>query len=246
VSNYTTEVRYICEMFAGLQESKGYTDVDAIIKKARPLVFNFDYTLFDPLYKPQLETKILRHYYTREIGFETIALWQLKLQTKLNEILPYYNQLYQSAQLRFEPFYDTDFRTDYAGKANFKNDGTYATDSTTDRDSEYDTVARSLYSDTPQGALNGVENEEYLTSANKDLGNGTNNQTTTVDSDSTRAETGKSENEHNEHIYGKRGVTSYSKMLQEYRETFLNIDLMVINELNDLFFGLWTYEPDTY
>jgi len=246
MSNYTTEVRYICEMMAGYNESVGYTGVDEVIKRSRGRIFNFDYTLFDPLYKPTLETKILRHYYTREIGFETVALWQLKLQTKLNEILPYYNQLYQSAQLRFEPFYDTDYRTDYESETNYKNDGAYATDSTVDTTADFDGTDRSLYSDTPQGALNGVETETYLTNATKNTSQSDSSNNTVTDLDSTKTETGKNEHEHNEHVYGKRGTLSYSKMLQEYRDTFLNIDMMVINELNDLFFGLWNYEPDTY
>ena len=42
-----------------------------------------------------------------------------------------------------------------------------------------------------------------------------------------------------EHVSGKQGTTSYSKLLTEYRDTFLNIDMMVINELNDLFINLW-------
>lgn len=238
MSNYTMEVRYICEMMAGMQESVGYTDIEEVIAKARPLIFNFDYALFDPLYKRQLETKILRHYYTREIGFETVALWQFKLKTKLIEILPYYNQLYKSAQLKFEPFYDTDYRTDYESESKYKNDGTYTNDVT----NESEGVNRNLYSDTPQGALDGVEDEIYLTNASKDIGNST----STTDSDSTKAETGNSAHEHNEHVYGKRGTLSYSKMLEEYRETFRNIDMEVINALSDLFFGLWTYEPDTF
>ena len=40
-----------------------------------------------------------------------------------------------------------------------------------------------------------------------------------------------------EHVRGKRGNVSYSKMLQDFRKTFLNIDQMVINELESLFFG---------
>ena len=31
----------------------------------------------------------------------------------------------------------------------------------------------------------------------------------------------------------------YSEMLNEFRSTFLNVDMMVINELNDLFMNLW-------
>lgn len=38
---------------------------------------------------------------------------------------------------------------------------------------------------------------------------------------------------------GKQGGESYSKMLNEFRETFLNIDMQVIEEFDEMFIGLW-------
>ena len=103
MSKYTTEVRFICESYAGLSESGGLSKTAEIIEKARPLIFDFDYPIFDEEYRKTLETKILKHYYTQEIGFEVVGLWKLYLDEKLNLIMPYYNQLYQSALLRIEP-----------------------------------------------------------------------------------------------------------------------------------------------
>ena len=96
MSNYTTEVRYICEAKAGLTESAGQNSVNEIIAASLSSIFNFNFPIFDEQYRSVLETKILKHYYTREIAFESVGLWQLKLDTKLNEIMPYYNQLYES------------------------------------------------------------------------------------------------------------------------------------------------------
>jgi hypothetical protein len=42
-----------------------------------------------------------------------------------------------------------------------------------------------------------------------------------------------------EKIIGKRGSENYSKMLNDFRTTFLNIDMEVIRELEVLFFQLW-------
>ena len=42
-----------------------------------------------------------------------------------------------------------------------------------------------------------------------------------------------------ETIVGKQSTASYSKLLQEFRDTFLNIDVMIINDLSDLFMNLW-------
>ena len=41
------------------------------------------------------------------------------------------------------------------------------------------------------------------------------------------------------HVIGKTGGTSYSRLLAEYRETFLNIDMLIIEDLSDLFMQLW-------
>ena len=47
MSKYTTEIRFICETKAGLVESAGYLSTKDIITKARPLIFDFDYPIFD-------------------------------------------------------------------------------------------------------------------------------------------------------------------------------------------------------
>ena len=42
-----------------------------------------------------------------------------------------------------------------------------------------------------------------------------------------------------EHVKGKNGGVSFSAMLNEFRTTFLNIDMQIIEELSDLFMNLW-------
>ena len=112
MSKYTTEVRFICETFAGLTESEGYSSINTILEQARSHIFDFEYPIFDETYRGVLEKKILKHYYTREIATETVGLWKHFLDMKLNEIMPYYNQLYSSELLQFNPFYDVDLTTD--------------------------------------------------------------------------------------------------------------------------------------
>ena len=42
-----------------------------------------------------------------------------------------------------------------------------------------------------------------------------------------------------EHVKGKMGGDSYAKMFKEYVDALINIDLMIIDELSDLFMNLW-------
>ena len=234
MSKYTTEVRYICETEAGYDESKGYNDVATIIANSRTKIFNFDYPIYDEAYRSVLETKILKHYYTREIGLETVGLWKLKLDTKMNEIMPYYNQLYRSALLEFNPLWTEDITSDH----NRGTDGTSLNVNERDNTSvsNSNSTSRNKYSDTPQGSLQNIENDTYLTNARK----------ITDDTDSIGVNESKEQNnnvfsnteEYLEHVKGRRGKDA-SELLLKYRKTFLNIDMMIIEELEELFMHLW-------
>lgn len=291
MSKYTTQVRFICETAAGLSESEGQTSVKQIIAAAIPSVFDFDFPIFDESYRNVLETKILKHYYTREIGLETVGLWKLKLDTKLNEIMPFYNQLYKSELIEFNPMYDVDLTRDHKltreetatqkGTVNTTED--INTDESTTQDTTSDSTINNTtgstseenatgtkthydkYSDTPQGSLQNVQNDTYLTNARMINDNDTQTGKTTVNgTDESKGNTISNTNEETysetrrdvdvnstnnrdlnslddylEHVKGKNGGASYSALLKEFRETFLNIDMMIIDDLAELFFNLW-------
>lgn len=299
MSKYTTEVRYICETLAGLSESVGYADIEQVIKNCLPKVFDFNFPIFDESYRSVLETKILRHYYTREIGLETVGLWKLKLSTKLNEIMPYYNKLYKSELIEFNPLYDVELtrerKIEGKGTKDTENSenrsGSNNTETTQNNDSTVKETGgdksttngtangtqnqntngngTNMYSDTPQGAITDLQAGRYLTNATIDSATntfaGASSDTTTQTTENTNNSTvdssgsvdGTTESDFNskmdgfsnttlsntedylERVIGSNGGENFSKRLNDYRSTFINIDMMVINELEDLFFGLW-------
>lgn len=287
MSKYTTEVRFICETLAGLKESAGYDSIDEILEKSAPLIFNFPFPLYDETYRQTLEQKILLHYYTQEIGFETVGLWKLNLRRKLNEIMPYYNELYKSAIIEFNPLYNVDLTRQYSKTGEGTQDTTgettgtgesegtetnvldqTGTNKTTNTRTGTDTNTGSKsqtnrHSDTPQGALTGLSQDKYMSSA--DLNNETTNQETertedetndststgkqTTDRTTTANTTTKSTEKKNavsnstesyiETVRGKEGGESMSALIKQFRETLINIDMLIINELSDLFMNLW-------
>ena len=107
MSKYTTEVRYICESYVPLNESKGYNDIETVLDNSWDKVFDFPFPIFREDYREDLCKKILRHYYTREICEETVGLWKLRLNSRMNEIMPYYNKLYNSELINIEPLINT-------------------------------------------------------------------------------------------------------------------------------------------
>ena len=319
MSKYTTELRFICETEAGKTESVGYSKVDEVIAAALPHIFDFDFPIFDENYRETLETKIIRHYYTREIGLETYGLWKLKLQTKLNEIMPYYNKLYESELFTYNPLYDVDMTTTHVGRKtgentnvdsrisersnsgtsknvgdetkadtnrattsgerSVENTGSETNTGRTKNSATRDYERNDAYSDTPQGTLNNVKNLNYLTnvrnivdtemtnengettgaSASENKQSETNQQTVTGDNTSatkrvsertddftesnknegTNTETSKSTEDYVLHVMGKSAGVNYARMIKDFRDNLLNIDMDVIRELNDLFMLIW-------
>lgn len=267
MSKYTTELRFICETYAGQTESSGYASITETIEKARPKVFDFSFPIFDESYRPVLETKILKHFYTREISEETVGLWKLRLDTKLNEIMPFYNKLYETELITFNPLYMTDLHTDRSVKRNnaFKseteseNSGTRNTtnsaESSGSRETSYNNISDdwTVYSETPQGSLTGVENETYLTNATHSYGNtegsesteGTENtqssagsETTAGNASSTTQGSGNDTETYIDHVYGYAG-SNPSENIVKFRAALLNIDVQILNDLQPLFFNLW-------
>lgn len=384
MSDYTTQIRFICESKSGLTESVGFSGIVEAIENSVDDIFNFEWPIFDEAYRVPLEIKILRHFYTREIGEETFGLWQLRLCDRLNVIMPYYNQLYKSELIKFNPMYDVDLtteherandgimnrsehadfskedqsernnkrnsvddgsnETDYVGNKNSigtneqiegmssNNESTGSESSTSNSKNWATNVSRSdginegsrsnknvnRFSDTPQGNVNiGGGPNDGNASAESVFGNGYLTNVTIVDDKTTTNDKNKSEslsddtseglvnqtinrndnttnktdrslsgtddrtdsersntknytsNIHDSHenekvigsgshtndvtgktttmntedfiqrVNGKRGGLTYSKMLDEFRKTFLNIDRMILNDLESLFIGLW-------
>ena len=294
MSVYTTEVRYICETEAGLKDSVGLNDVESVIEESESKIFN-DYPIFDEEYRSVLNKKILMHYYTREICEETVGLWKLRLHSKMNEIMPYYNQLYRSELLEFNPLYDVDLKREHDVVGNTsrvdseeveqnRNENNVSMSNVSNERSNSEESERNAsnvenekinrkgtdwdkYSDTPQGGVTGLENDTYLSNARKmtneeEVGNqsngimtdvGSRNGSESSNSSGNRVDDNKakvdskrdgSSNVNNfekyvEKVVGKSGGESYAKKLMEFRKSFLNIDLKIIEELSDLFFCLW-------
>ena len=234
MSKYTTEVRFICEQKAGLTESKGANNIDTVIAASWNQIFTKDVEFFDSTYKETICSKILRHYYFREIGAETVGLWCAWMNTTLSEIMPYYNKLYASALLDLDPFNDTDYtRTGTrAGTQDEKSQSTYSDAGASESETETsesgntstpDTATDSgsstkydLYSDTPQGALTGVENQTYLTEARKNTDSITN--TRNAASSGTEARTGDSTTTTSDTKTGERTDQKNSDSAENYYE----------------------------
>lgn len=97
MSKYTTQIRWIIEQEESTQTTPlpdGQLYHDATYKK-----LGLDsFPIFDESYRYTLTDKIINHYYVREIGFETVALFAWYMRQTMWEIMPYYNKLYEAIE----------------------------------------------------------------------------------------------------------------------------------------------------
>ena len=247
---------------------------------------NFDlgldkYPIFNEEYRKPLNQKIINHLLFCEIGAETAELFKFYLNRTLNEIMPYYNQLYNSALLEFNPFENVDKVTtsDNTKNSNGQTAGTTTTDNNIDSlqtnnsnsntadnmqnktTSKTDSYNKNVSSDTPQGLLkvNDIDSDTWATNA--DIGKANNKTDTDSQNTSTTTNTANSTNVSNSknqsqtetkntsvlndfekyitHVKGKSEGETYSEMLIKFRETFLNIDMMIINDLEICFMRVY-------
>lgn len=173
-------------------------------------LFDFSYPLFDEEYRPILEEKITRHFYFREIGFESVGRFLFELETKLNEIMPYYNKFYESTLLEFNPL------------INYQVTESQSREIVANGSSLEKGKGNHLFSDTPQGRVD-FSDHSHVTSINQD------------DVSSSTENNGLSSESYTRKMEGNIGVQTFSQLLSDYRTTFINVDMMVLNELNELF-----------
>ena len=215
MSKYTTELRFICESNSGFTtEELPDKTPDEIIEAARENIFTFAWPAYNNIWKKEIESFILKKYYTREIAFETVGLWKLKLNTRLNEIATKYNYII------------TWIETHQETNAIFNNIDVVTTSDRTDNlNTHISGDSKDKYSDTPQGPLSQIDNGAYLS----DYRN------VTTESDQ--------ENTGNQNYYntekGYRGSKTAAELFKdEYIDPFDVVSRMA-EECSDLFFGLW-------
>ena len=91
--------------------------------------------------------------------------------------------------------------------------------STDERSGTSETLSK--YSETPQGGLENLKEGKYLTSAN----HGTDNQS--------------GKDKHSAWRHGNIGVTTTQQMIEQERKVTIDLDVMIIDDLKDLFLGVY-------
>ena len=231
MAKYTTEVLSVVYAYS----DGGKTLSERIDQANAAYIFNFPYPIWDEAYRKELEHKITLHYIRREIGLETVEMWRTYLEMKMNEIMPYYNQLYKTIVEEFDVANDVNIteiinRT-YDSQANETGKATATTSQTGE------TNSNTLIRDYPQAQVNPDKNSLYASGAQQSDG-GTSLEGTDV-TDSERTRTGKDTESSSKTRKGLSGNRSPAQLIMEFRKAIINIDMQIVDELSSLFFGLY-------
>lgn len=176
--------------------------------------------------KEKLANKILKHYFMREIGFETPALFKHYAEIEMEEIMEEYLPLIYSASIKYDPLVNVDYTETFNRNA----DTTGASNSTSSNTSS----SLGVNSDTPQGQINKNEilsgkyaSSTGATESENNINDNTNTSSNTLES-------------YTKNIKGNSGVSATAqKMIEQYRENIISIDRDIIKRLNILFMGLY-------
>ena len=207
MSKYTLELRYL------------YKD-----KKFK--LFDFPYNLYDNDLKPWFEEKFFQHFMFYEIGFDSVAMFKQRLMAKLNDIFPYYKQLYDTeiAAKSVDFLLNKDLKESYVRELTSNSNSSQESNATSNGLSTAGQLTPSLIS-------NSQKIDKFMDTAQKD--ESSSNATSTGES------TGNSKEEYTLTSQGNIGITSSAELLDKWRQVLLNIDLMIFEECNDLFMQIF-------
>lgn len=189
-----------------------------------------EYPIFKEEYRATLNKKIVDRYLNREIGHETIDQFIHNMRRKMNEIMPYYNQMYLSEQIKYDPL--TTINMESLGTGVNQTEANSTGNSTNTGDSEAESL--SVTSTYPQSALDDSDEGVYGDGSSESKSKGKQS----AQADETRNEKAKADTSTTSNTKGYQG--SPASLIMEYRRAILNIDVAILGDLNELFMSVLT------
>ena len=194
-----------------------------------------------------LNTKLLNHYKYREIGFETVGRFLDELQITMNEIMPYYNQMFHTVEIMAElpsPFDNVDVIEKYketrtsTGKT--MDSGTVSSSASDESEttSNVNSNSKNANSDMPQGniAVNNIDSVTRAKEVNWTKNTSNDTASTSGRSSTETTNTGETNTEGSEtveHEYtktGNQGVNTYAHDMNEFRTSIIDVTMQIIED----------------
>ena len=202
------------------------------IEKAETFkLFDENYDFYLEENKENFQKKFYNRFYDREIFCKNPRVFKRELIGKLNEIAPYYKQLYktelESQNINF--LLNKDLKEEFLIEVQNESSGISTTDGTSSSQSTGENENK--FFDSPQQRVNNLD--DYFTNVTKDTTDS--NVNSSVSNTNETTSTGKSTQKQTNLSQGNIGITSSAELLQKWRDVLINIDEMIIAECDSLF-----------
>lgn len=232
MAQYTIELRRVCEIYGRETVESWFKDYMLEEFLTREQIAQIQkYNVWS---KDRLAKKIVDHYYMREIGFETPALFRHYAKVYMNEIMERQLPKIYSNFFEYDPLSSVDYTEEYTREITGNSNNTGSSNSTSNSNSS----GLNVNSDTPEGQINKDEilNGKYASATNA-------SETDTNVTDKTDTENNSSSNTIEKYTHTMKGdngvIVTNQYLIKEYREIIVAVDEEIIKELNKLFMGLY-------
>lgn len=232
MATYTIELRKVCDIYTReIVESwfKDYELSDFLLPSQIELLEKSNIWS-----KEKLATKIVDHYFMREIGFETPALFRHYAKITMKEIMENKLPLIYTTAIEYDPLINVDFTETFERTS----EGTAENEGKSNSNSKSNSSGLNIGSDTPQGNISkqNILNGTYASETNAS------ETESNIDDETSTTSKGKSNNseQYKRHLTGNQGISAtYQAMIKQFRDNIVAVDRDIIKELNTLFMGLY-------
>lgn len=199
-------------------------------------IFDFEYPLSTHVDKNTFETMILNHFLMRRIGFDTFTAFQIALNVKMNEIMPYYNKLLDFLD-GWDLFADGEVTTRIVDEDKTIHNNSTSSNNTINNMQVTDNNTQDLrHSDMPQNRLQDIQDGTYLSTYDYNKVDNISNSESTINSSDTSMNNTTDDTDIKETI-----TRTPSNKIELYKEFITNqnkIYTMIFNDLDSLFYQL--------
>ena len=223
MSKYTIT---LYDLMEDVNEGKEDLTIDEKITNLASVLFDFNYPYPTSEDKTRIERAIIKHYLMRELAFETVGLFKIKLNDRLNLIMPKYTQAYKNLDNEISPYINN-----YIQEKGSNNRNSTSKAETTGRDTREGNTFETT-SDTPQGILTELKEGKYSSGARANVSSDTGN--TNTSSTGSDEEIGTSTRE----LESLQGLTG-AEAFRVYFDNLISLDEELVYEFSDLFMCIW-------
>lgn len=204
-------------------------------QEARIKIFDFKYPLTQNVSRETFEHNILNHYIMRRINYETVTLFKIMLENKLNEIMPKYNMLWDS-QIDWDIFKSGTTTREYKDTTTSAN----ITNSTSSGNNDSNIIVNMTNSDSksdvPQVQIDDVKNNEYISEYDYTVNDSTSKSLTNTTNSAENISNSTDNKTIKETV--TRTADNELDILLKYQNEYKNIWNMIYKDLDSLFYGL--------